>query len=32
MENLHQYLGDGLKQLRQANGWSLSLTAENGRQ
>ncbi|UEG16354.1 helix-turn-helix domain-containing protein [Pantoea ananatis] len=28
MENLHQYLGDGLKQLRQANGWSLSLTAE----
>jgi len=28
MENLQQYLGDALKQLRQANGWSLTSTAE----
>ncbi len=28
MENLHHYLGEALKQLRQANGWSLTLTAE----
>ncbi|MEZ3500308.1 helix-turn-helix domain-containing protein [Pantoea sp. KPR_PJ] len=28
MENLHQHLSDALKQLRQANGWSLTLAAE----
>ncbi|HAB75450.1 MULTISPECIES: helix-turn-helix domain-containing protein [Pantoea] len=28
MENLHQHLSEALKQLRQANGWSLTLAAE----
>lgn len=28
MENWHQHLSDALKQLRQANGWSLTLAAE----
>ena len=28
MENLHQHLSQALKQLRQANGWSLTLAAE----
>ena len=27
MENLHQHLSQALKQLRQANGWSLTLAA-----
>lgn len=28
MENLHQYLSDALKQLRQANGWSLAQASD----
>lgn len=28
MENLHQHLSQALKQLRQANGWSLTLAAD----